>query len=426
MSNLRKSKLANALHLLQNSLKDGNDELKNAITEAIKELENDVNIVKQFVTSDMLDASIEKISNSVTEENKEAFEKFRLKMQNDFKNAKAPTNYLETDQAVRDFMNTVKGARKGGEQTEAWREKLIENEVKYDDGGGGSAVIGMPYPVFVMEGIQNAWKAGTGLFAAMTKISNYAMKVPYTESQLMAAGLRAKGHVPGATKKDMDLVVKGKQINIGTVYADVYVSRHTLVNVENDGALMRWIFNTAAENLAKTIEYVIFEGDPLTDDGTYGGDALTDLEVIGTKDSSDSFTIVGEAAGDAVVMKDIISLIDQMHTQNQPLWLVTSKSNVTAMREFVYASGGTTDFIPLDVLKGKLGVDEIKYFDFSAASGIEAILIVPSLYFRVGGEPFGEQWTMYETNKEALRSEIFMGGAIGGLLSTAVLKKKVT
>ena len=47
------------------------------------------------------------------------------------------------------------------------------------------------------------------------------------------------------------------------------------------------------------------------------------------------------------------------------------------------------------------------------------VMITPDLYYRIGGDVFGDTWSIYEKNQVGYMSEVAAGGAIAGLGSTA-------
>lgn len=398
-------KLINMLKAFKNSLGDDAKELAAAISEAIAEAEASEEVVTADELSKKLEeviASMKKADEEAVEEIQNKFDKFKIEMKNDF-NHRGGSNYLDSPQAVKDFVNCIRNASSGSEHTKLWKEVLIKNDIT-----------GLAYPTEIFAEIQTKWEGNTGLVNAIRKISNKAIKIPYTTQDKSDLDVRAKGHKKGKVKLPQNLVLNDKQINLQFIYKDLPIDRIDLVSIEDDAALIRWVVEELAFMLAYEIERAILIGDGRTS----GDDRITTIEAIGSKTVTDAWTVVTPRTKDTLI-EDIKALLDTMVDKGRGIWLFMSKQNITALQEFKAATGATTQYQSLDVIKNALGVEEIKAFDLG--EGIEAIAMVPDLYFRAGGEPFGEKWTIYEKNQEAFRSEVAIGGAIGGLLSTGVL-----
>lgn len=401
-------KLIKMLKAFKNSLGEDAKDLAAAISDAIAEAEAS----EEVVTADELSKKLEEVISGMKkadEETAEAIEeienkfaKFKVEMKNDFSH-KGGNKYLDSPQAVKDFVNCIRNAKSGGEHTKLWKEVLIQNDIT-----------GLAYPTELFAEIQTKWEGNTGLVNAIRKISNKAIKIPYTTQDKTDLDVRAKGHKKGKVKLPQKLVLNDKQINLQFVYKDLPIDRIDLVSIEDDAALIRWVVEELAFMLAYEIERAILIGDGRTN----GDDKITTIEAIGSKTVTDAWTVVTPRTKDTLI-EDIKALLDTLVDKGRGIWLFMSKQNITALQEFKAGTGASVQYQSLDVIKNALGVEEIKAFDLG--EGLEVVAMVPELYFRSGGEPFGEKWTIYEKNQEAFRSEVAFGSAIGGLLSTGVL-----
>ena len=423
-----KSKEMKMLRLFANSLDEEGGALKSAINDLLTEMEEseDTFTKDEVVESvkELLEAS--QVSKEELEEKLEELEeeleveienKLRKHLENGM-GGKKKSDYLNSPQAVKDFANTIRNAKTGKEQKELWRKKLIEN-------GSGDPVYGidsLPYPVAVHTEIMTNWESNTGLIGSIRKISNKAIKIPYTEQDKENVKVRAKGHVKKNVKVAQELEVESKQILLKAIYKDLPLDRIDLVNIEDDTALINWVVEELLFMLTYELERAILIGD-----GRAAGVdkiATTDVEAI-VKSTADAWTSIVET--DTTLIEDVKTMVDTIVSKGKDIWLYLPKNILSALQKQKLGFGGTVQFVPLQNLKDQLGVAEIKTFDFDSAKSnnkaVYAIALVPDLYFRVGGEPFGEQWTIYERNQEAFRSEIFFGGQIAGLASTAILRK---
>ena len=401
-------KLINMLKAFKNSLGEDAKDLADAISAAITEAEASEEVVTAAELSKKLEeiiSSMEKADAEAVEEIQNKFDKFKIEMKNDFSH-KGGNKYLDSPQAVKDFVNCIRNASSGGEHTKLWKEVLIKNDIT-----------GLVYPTELFAEIQTKWEGNTGLVNAIRKISNKAIKIPYTTQDKSDLDVRAKGHKKGEIKLPQKLVLNDKQINLQFVYKDLPIDRIDLVSIEDDTALIRWVVEELAFMLAYEIERAILIGDGRTK-GNNRDERIMTIEAIGSKAKTDAWTVVTPRQKTSLI-EDIKALLDTMVDKGRGIWLFMSKQNITALQEFKAATGASVQYQSLDVIKNALGVEEIKAFDLG--EGLEVVAMIPDLYYRTGGEPFGEKWTIYEKNQEAFRSEVAIGGAIGGLLSTGVL-----
>jgi len=410
---MKNPKMILALKALKNSLDGESAELARALQSAIEEAENSesevtieelIEKIKPLLVAQKEEAEA---AAEVVIENKvrERVSKELLEIRNDFGKKSKANTYLSSPQAIKDFANTVRNSKDGAEQRVKWQAKLVEN-----------GLTGLVYPTELMAGIQTSWAENSGLMGAIRKISNKAIKIPYTVADKDTLANRARGHKKGETKIPQNLALLNKQLNLQAIYKDLPLDRIDLASIDDDNALIAWVIEELAMFLTYECERAILIGDGRT----AGNDKITSIEAIGDKTATDAFTVVSTLTASTDLIVDVKKLVDSIESKGLPIWLYTSKSNRSKLQEFKAGTGATTQFLGLDILADQLGVDEIK--TFTMPEGVEAIVMVPQLYFRNGGEPFGESWTIYEKNQEAFRSEVFMGGGIGGVLSTGVLR----
>ena len=406
---MKKKKMINMLRLMLNTLSDKSSEFAQSIQAAIIEAENSesevdidelVKMVEGVITQ--FKAQEEKVEEVI--ENK--INKFKVEFANEFSKKKEKENYLKTKNALSDYVQCIRNSKSGAEATEKWKAKLIEN-----------GITGLVFPTEIQEGIQTKWEENKGLFSAIRKVSNRNFKILYTDQAKTDLDVRAKGHAKGALKTAQSLVVQNKEITMQAIYKDLPLDRIDAIQLDDNGALVNWIIDELAFMLTYELERSILIGD-----GRAGGhaDKVSSFESIATKSATDAWTLVMSRTANKTLKQDLKTALDVLIDKGLDVWVFLPKAKISEMQEFQYATGGTIDYRAISELESQLGVAAIKDFDLGA--GVEAVIIIPDLYFRVGGEMFGEQWTIYEKNQEAFRSEIFAGGKIAGLLSTAVIK----
>lgn len=200
------------------------------------------------------------------------------------------------------------------------------------------------------------------------------------------------------------------------VYKWLPIDRLDLISMEDDAAFIDWVVKELSDRLAYTIEREIIVGGVQA-----GSDAITSLESIGAKQVSDAWTRVIPASNGAV---DIYNAV--FNTEGRNRWLYIARDSIMAILTDDRGQSSNT-FYTLEQVREMYGVERIIPYDFPRAGAtpatgeIIAVVISPEDYYRVGGEPFGEQWSIYEKNQEAFMAEIAIGGAIGKMNSTAVV-----
>lgn len=411
---------------LRNSLTDESKQLADAIVTAMNELD----AAEEEVTPDTLIATIqqqldaygkevgEKAAESTEVENKirSVFNEMRTSVVK-------PTSYLSTSKATMDFANVVRNARSGNDFREQWNSRLAANGVDIRNAVTGGSNL---FPTEVESAIQTAWENASGLFGALRKASSKEFRIVYSTDD--AADTWAHGHQRGDEKKQQAFTLTPKTINMQMVYKWIAIDRLDLSGVQNSSEFIKFIVAELSERLAYTIERAIIAGDTrqLKTAGTPPADSpyrIESLETIGGKTQSDSWTAIVDGRGWTTVVEAVRGLLDvslKIKSRGRDKWLYLAPSVVPMLCvQSVY--GGNATVVGLDGLAQQLGVAKIVVADYLGVTGstTSAVFITPDLYYRIGGEPFGEQWSIYEKNQEGFMSEIALGGAIAGLDSTA-------
>lgn len=398
-------KFIKVLKELKNSLGDDARALADAIQSAISEAENAEETITLTQLTEKLNEVLNQAEESSNVEIENRIDKLKLELKNDFNGAKKRNEYLASKQATKDFLNTVRTARNGDEQRQMWQAKLVENGLS-----------GVEYPVEIAEEVLTKWEENTGLAGRVKKVASKTFKILFTEQDKTSADLRAKGHKRGKNKIPQNLILKPKQLNQQLLYVDLYVDRIDIVNIDNDTALFNWIVEELNFMLNYEVERAILRGDNRLSNSD---DKVSTIESVGGKEVTDIFTIVDTADGDLSLLENLKRLIDKLVTNGREIWVYAPKSNITTLQKFNYGAGGAVQFLPVENVAGQLGVAELKPFDLD--EGVEAVVLCPDYYYRIGGEPFGEDWTIYEKNQEAFRAEVAIGGGVAKPFSSGVL-----
>ena len=328
------------------------------------------------------------------------------------------SSYLASANAVKDFARTIHISASGEEFRENWRAVLSKN-----------GVTGMAYPEQVEAGINTAWSNANGLFMALRYVSPREFRIMYsaadTKDQL------AHGHKVGASKKEQVIPAQGKKLSLQMIYKWLPVNRLDMQAMEQPEVFVQWVTTELTERLLYTIERTIVAGDP---NASVTADAITCFESIGTKTAADAFTLYygvntsATAAKVTDVYKLLITAALEIRNNGRDTWLFINKTDLGALLTADCNVTGVPIGAGLDTLAARLGVAKVVAVDYLAGSltkvgdaGTAAVFITPDLYYRIGGDLFGDTWTIFEKNQQGYMAEVAPGGGIAGLESTAVI-----
>ena len=328
------------------------------------------------------------------------------------------SSYLSSANAVKDFARTIHISASVEEFRENWRAVLVKN-----------GVTGMAYPEQVEAGINTAWANANGLFMALRYVSPREFRIMYsaadTKDQL------AHGHKVGASKKEQVIPAQGKKLSLQMIYKWLPVNRLDMQAMEQPEVFVQWVTTELTERLLYTIERTIVAGDP---NASVTADAITCFESIGTKTAADAFTLYygvntsATAANVTDIYKLLITAALEIRNNGRDTWLFINKTDLGALLTADFNVTGVPIGAGLDTLAARLGVAKVVAVDYLAGSltkagqkGTAAVFITPDLYYRIGGDLFGDTWTIFEKNQQGYMAEVATGGGIAGLESTAVI-----
>lgn len=404
-----KTKFVNFLKEMRSSLDDDASAVAVAVQELIKELEQSEDLFTEEQIVEKIKAILPTALDDTEVQNKikVLFNKFNIENK---------TKTMVVDKKT-EYRNKIASA-------------MVNSKKGVDF---QNAINGMPAAVEIFGEIQTPWNVESGLFGAIRKIGSVNTTIPYTADD--DADTFAFGHVNGAKKNDQDFDVSPKNLVNQMIYKQLPINRADIYNYSQSRAdrtaFIDWVLQELPERLYSTIERVIVTGNAWQ---TTTANKITSFEGIGSKTAADAFTLFKTFSGaystDAhrnTILGDLSELSISINNKNKEKWLYINPKLLAFLMKRLYASGGNYHFVGYDALAAELGVNKIIPYSYLGDGGTAgdalAVIITPELYYRAGGEMFGEQWTAYEYNAEYYRAEIFASGAIGGLASTAVYKR---
>lgn len=396
------------LKKLKNTLSEDGQTLLDEITEAMNalledpEVEYDVDAIKDEILKivNKNDEVPEAVANAIAE-------KF-VKLQNSMPASEKLTPAIKNEIAKAILNN------KAADIKDAVKAVCVKNEIT-----------GLSFNDVIDFAVADNFGDENPLFKQLYKTP--ITKFFYTEADYANAAQFAKQWDKSSEteKAIQQLRVTGKQIATKYIYKRQRVAQEDLDLIAEAGAettFLRWINEELDRQIVNLIVMAILVGDFVNT----GSDVVTSFETIGTKTATDAFTTVANPLGAAPVLKDFRLLADKVaNPYGYKKVLVTSQSELTAISEFVYASGGDTTYLDKAVIAGQIGVDEIDVTDLIDATrdGVHGIVLIPEAYWVKERNTIAVTYPTYERNEVNYQKERNVGGAIHDLKSTAVLRK---
>ena len=156
------------------------------------------------------------------------------------------------------------------------------------------------------------------------------------------------------------LAATSKTISTKYVYGRQNLEQEDLDDIAEAGqesSFMSWMNKELDQIIINSIIMAILVGDTIN----AAANRVTTFETIGSKTATDAFTIYqNPETANTVTVTDVRTMVDKLFNPNgKEKWLIMSKSLLTALSAFVYASGGDTHYRTKEEMAGQLGVDYI-------------------------------------------------------------------
>ena len=229
-----------------------------------------------------------------------------------------------------------------------------------------------------------------------------------------------KSQQKGITKDLQTLAVNGKTITCKPVYKMQRISNDDVFAAEEAGQLPQLLSSVSAEE-RKSIKAGVVRAILIGDNVNSGNKQITSFETIGTKKATDVFTTVLNPEGADVTLVDLLRTVKAVKTERK--WLFITSALEVKLRKMLYAAGGTATIIGLEDMAKMLGVERVINKDYLAdENGLHAIVMSPDEYRVKIRKTLEMPFPEYKENAQYLLSEMYIGGAIHGIKSTAVLR----
>ena len=229
-----------------------------------------------------------------------------------------------------------------------------------------------------------------------------------------------KSQQKGITKDLQQLALNGKKISCKPVYKMQRISNDDVFAAEEAGQLPELLASVSAEE-RKAIKAGVVRAILIGDKVNSGNKQITSFETIGTKKATDVFTTVLNPEGAEVTLVDLLRTVKAVKTERK--WLFITSALEVKLRKMLYAAGGTATIIGLEDMAKMIGVERVINKDYlSDEEGLHAIVMSPAEYRMKIRKTLEMPFPEYKENAQYLLSEMYIGGAIHGIKSTAVLR----
>ena len=275
-----------------------------------------------------------------------------------------------------------------------------------------NGISGLTFADTIDFAINDNWGSSDELFAALKKV-NFS-KFFYTEQEFNDPDIVAHGwDKTSETEKEIQqLTVQGKSITTQYVYKRQQIAFEDLDDIEESGSsatFLRWLDEELDRQIVNAIVCVILG------DSTHFTDITTFEPLIGTGVTDVFRTAVTVVDPSAVTIAEARKIADAVIAGRGAKWLVMTQAQLTALAEFIYASGGTTMYRSKEEIAAMLGVDRIYVTD----KAIGVVCFIPSEYWVKEKASLQVSYPRYENNVMNYQRERNCGGAVHGLKSVA-------
>lgn len=325
------------------------------------------------------------------------------------KMSKKAANYLGSEEAMHDFLQTMRESKTADAFAKNWRGKLSENGITIAEGAEDAYM-----PEAVRGAIQDAWEKPGNWVNRLKNTRAKAYSVRLNTSDQDAETSRAKGHQKGATKVNQALTFNAKKITPQMIYKRIDLDNMTIF--EDDGSLLNYISTELVNQWLIEVQRAILVGDGRLDSDP---NKIASVEAIVDAGAPYVTTVTHDDA--TPIIEEIITMLEGIKDEGNPVTLFMSKQTLNSLRRIMLSDTSTPQYVSQDIVAEQLGVSEIITTSLLGEDYL-AIAVVLDKYVTVGSiNPAFVEWENYDTNVRNYRVEVPFGGALEGPKSAAVL-----
>lgn len=330
------------------------------------------------------------------------FEELRDKVLNSTNNKPQITmenrkTILNSKTYTQEFLNTL---MQHGNDKDARVKAIIDLQIK--NGITGDEIF---YPSEILTGIEDNLTRDNHFLGRLRHLGTKDITIPRALLGDNEETERAYGHKKGKEKSMQVVNLTSKMLHSQEILKIIELNYETLRKVDGTIGLMKWVIDELTTNIINEIERAILIGD--------GRDVSSDRKIS-------SFEVLAEAKDENYITSltatdnlrlDIRKAVKAVKGEGARTLFISGETLI-ALQQFAYASGGTTTFTDIEVLKRELGVDNIVEKDYiNEDNGVLAI-VLNEKYYGIVGDTAPERIEGYDIKKN--QQNIEMVGLFGG------------
>lgn len=355
------------------------------------------------VEEDVIENKIKSLLNNQSFVTIKQFEELRDKVVNSTNNPK-PQNTMENRKAIlnsqtytQEFLNTLMAH--GGDK-DARVKAVLALQIK--NGITGDEIF---YPSEILTGIEDNLTRDNHFLGRLRHLGTKDITIPRALLGDNEETERAYGHKKGKEKSMQVVNLTSKMLHSQEILKIIELNYETMRKVDGTIGLMKWVIDELTTNIINEIERAILIGD--------GRDASSDRKISSFEvlaEAKDANYITSLTATDNLRL-DIRKAVKAVKGEG-PRTLFISGETLIALQQFEYASGGTTTFTDIEVLKRELGVDNIVEKDYINEDNGALAIVLNEKYYGIVGDTAPERIEGYDIKKN--QQNIEMVGLFGG------------
>lgn len=318
---------------------------------------------------------------------------------------------LNSKTYTQEFLNTL---MQHGNDKDARVNAIIDLQIK--NGITGDEIF---YPSEILTGIEDNLTRDNHFLGRLRHLGTKDITIPRALLGDNEETERAYGHKKGKEKSMQVVNLTSKMLHSQEILKIIELNYETLRKVDGTIGLMKWVIDELTTNIINEIERAILIGD--------GRNASSDRKIS-------SFEVLAEAKDANYITTitptdnlrlDIRKAVKAVKGEG-PRTLFISGETLVALQQFTYASGGTTTFTDIDVLKRELGVDNIVEKDYVNGDNGAVAIVLNEKYYGIVGDTAPERIEGYDIKKNQQNIEMvgLFGGGLIKVHTAAVVKPR--
>lgn len=393
------------------------DEDRDMITSAVDNL----NSIMEALDAEGSEANIEELRNSIETLNESISaiqEKITQTKQEINQTETMETNYLKTQNSVRDFAEAIRNSKTADEFRANWKEMLSKNNASPDsimiEEGSEDAFI----PEAVKGMINDIWDRNADWLRDLNYTGAKRFYVRHNISEQDDETSRAKGWKKGSDKVRQQLEFSAKLLEGQFIFKIAEIDLKT--KFDDDSSLISYVITELTDQILYEIKRAILVGDGRLDNDPY---KIESFEAL-AKTTADAYTLVSTVASDFLV-DDMRAMVDSIHNPNsKPVYVFMSKADLRTLARVQASETSTPVYMSNEQVAEQIGCDRIITTDL-LGKDYKAVAFIPSEYYMVGApnllSPILYTWHEGYKNLDVYRNETVAGGGINAMKSSAVL-----